>query len=106
MLSILTAQLYLEDSHHPIIRHTIVPVLPVVVMKATAQDGNAGLLKQALAARQMRHTQRLTQTYLTLSLADIAQHVGLPSRQEAEQHILRQAASLLAMLDCKPTQTV
>ena len=59
--------------------------------QAPAQDGNAGLLKQALAARQMRHTQRLTQTYLTLSLADIARHVGLASPQEAEQHILRQA---------------
>lgn len=48
-----------------------------------------GLVKQALAARQMRLTQRLTQTYLTLSLADIARHVGLASPQEAEQHILR-----------------
>ena len=73
------------------------------------QDGNAGLLKQALAARQMRHTQRLTQTYLTLSLADIARHVGLPSPQEAEEHILRQAASLLAQLqkysDCDIQQS-
>ena len=54
-----------------------------------AQDGNVGLMKQALAARQMRLTQRLTQTYMTLSLADIARHVGLASPQEAEQHILR-----------------
>ena len=66
--------------------------------QAPAQDGNAGLLKQALAARQMRHTQRLTQTYLTLSLADIARHVGLVSPQEAEQHILRQAYCPYAML--------
>ncbi len=54
-----------------------------------AQDGNAGLVKQALAARQMRQTQRLTQTYLTLSLADIARQIGLASPQQAEQHILR-----------------
>ncbi len=71
----------------------------VNVTRAPAQDGNAGLLKQALAARQMRHTQRLTQTYLTLSLADIARHVGLASPQEAEQHILRQTSCLHAMLD-------
>ena len=57
------------------------------------QDGNAGLVKQALAARQMRQTQRLTQTYLTLSLADIARQIGLASPQQAEQHILRCGAS-------------
>ena len=76
--------------------------LPMNMMEALAQDGNAGLLKQALAARQMRHTQRLTQTYLTLSLADIARHVGLASPQEAEQHILRQAPCLYAVLVYMP----
>lgn len=60
-----------------------------LISTVPAQDGNVGLVKQALAARQMRLTQRLTQTYLTLSLADIARHVGLASPQEAEQHILR-----------------
>jgi len=65
------------------------PLQPDLRHSLPLQDGNAGLVKQALAARQMRQTQRLTQTYLTLSLADIATHVGLPSPQEAEQHILR-----------------
>ena len=53
------------------------------------QDGNTGLLNLALEARTMRAIQRLTQTYLTLSLAHIAENVGLPSAQVAEQHILR-----------------
>ena len=35
--------------------------------------------------------QRLTQTYLTLSLADIASQVGLSGADEAEAHILRYA---------------
>jgi COP9 signalosome complex subunit 3 len=39
----------------------------------------------------MRAIQKLTQTYLTLSLADIASHVGLGSPAEAEQYILRWA---------------
>jgi hypothetical protein len=65
------------------------PMWLTLISTSPAQDGNVGLMKQALAARQMRLTQRLTQTYLTLSLADIARHVGLASPQEAEQHILR-----------------
>ncbi|CAK0785025.1 hypothetical protein CVIRNUC_008230 [Coccomyxa viridis] len=65
------------------------------------EDGNAGLVKQALAARQMRQTQRLTQTYLTLSLADIARQIGLASPQQAEQHILRMvdAGEVYAQID-------
>ena len=56
------------------------------------QDGNAGLVKLALAARTKRAVQRLTQTYLTLSLADIAAQVGLSGPDEAEAHILRWGA--------------
>ncbi len=50
-----------------------------------------GLVKLALAARTVRATQKLTQTYLTLSLADIAAQVGLPGAGDAEAHILRRA---------------
>ncbi|EIE27415.1 hypothetical protein COCSUDRAFT_39091 [Coccomyxa subellipsoidea C-169] len=57
--------------------------------QAFADDGNTGLVKLALNARTMRAIQKLTQTYLTLSLADIAAQVGLGSAAEAEQHILR-----------------
>ncbi|CAL8463099.1 g2633 [Coccomyxa elongata] len=57
--------------------------------QAFQEDGNAGLVKLALSARTMRAIQKLTQTYLTLSLADIAAQVGLGSAAEAEQHILQ-----------------
>lgn len=36
-----------------------------------------------------RNIQRLTQTYLTLSLQDIANTVQLRSAQEAEMHVLQ-----------------
>ena len=46
-------------------------------------------MKLALAARTMRAIQKLTQTYMTLSLEGIASQVGLSSAAEAEQYILR-----------------
>ncbi len=55
----------------------------------TTQDGNTGLVKLVLAGRTKRAIQRLTQTFLTLSLADIAEQVGLENASEAEGHILR-----------------
>lgn len=54
-----------------------------------ASDGNMGLLNLALETRTTRAIQKLTQTYLTLSLHHIAENVGLPSAEVAEQHILR-----------------
>ena len=48
-----------------------------------------GLVKLILAGRTKRAIQKLTQTFLTLSLADIAQQVGLQDASEAEGHILR-----------------
>ena len=56
---------------------------------ACLQDGNIGLVKLVLAGRTKRAIQKLTQTFLTLSLADIAQQVGLQDASEAEGHILR-----------------
>ena len=61
----------------------------LIYCKALLQDGNMGLVKLVLAGRTKRAIQRLTQTFLTLSLADIAQQVGLQSAAEAEGHILR-----------------
>jgi COP9 signalosome complex subunit 3 len=52
------------------------------------QDGNLGLAKLVVASLTTRNIQRLTTTYLTLSLADIASRVGLPSPEAAEMHIL------------------
>lgn len=48
-----------------------------------------GLVKQVLQRLTKRNIQRLTQTYLTLSLSDIAANVKLASAEEAELHILR-----------------
>eukprot|EP00850_Spirogloea_muscicola_P004395 SM000019S04939 [mRNA] locus=s19:148565:150122:+ [translate_table: standard] len=53
------------------------------------RDNNLGLAKQVVASLYKRNIQRLTQTYLTLSLADIAATVQLPGPKEAELHILR-----------------
>lgn len=53
------------------------------------QDNNVGLVKQVLASRPMRTIQRLTQTYVTLSLAEIARAAGLKSADEAEAMILK-----------------
>ncbi|KAJ3281628.1 hypothetical protein HK104_011358, partial [Borealophlyctis nickersoniae] len=50
---------------------------------------NLGLARQCLEALVRRNIQQLTQTYLTLSLADIAKTVGLDSAAEAERHLLR-----------------
>lgn len=48
-----------------------------------------GLLQLALEAHTMRAVQRLTWTYMTLSLSDIASRAQLKGAQEAELLILR-----------------
>ena len=50
------------------------------------------MAKQTLDAIYRRNIQQLTQTYLTLSLADIADAVGLEGREApkvAENYVLR-----------------
>ena len=54
-----------------------------------AQEENMGLVKLVLESQTKRNVQRLTQTYLTLSLQDIADAVGRPSAAAAELVILR-----------------
>lgn len=53
------------------------------------QDNNLGLVKQVISSMYKRNIQRLTQTYLTLSLQDIANSVQLNSAKEAEMHVLQ-----------------
>lgn len=48
-------------------------------------------MKQVLSSLPVRTIQRLTQTYVTLSLADIAKAAGLSGAEEAEAVILRWA---------------
>ncbi|KAL5537375.1 hypothetical protein UlMin_045452 [Ulmus minor] len=52
-------------------------------------DNNLGLVKQVVSSMYKRNIQRLTQTYLTLSLQDIATTVQLNSAKEAEMHVLQ-----------------
>ncbi|XP_059670003.1 COP9 signalosome complex subunit 3 [Cornus florida] len=52
-------------------------------------DNNLGLVKQVISSMYKRNIQRLTQTYLTLSLQDIANTVQLSSAKEAEMHVLQ-----------------
>lgn len=49
---------------------------------------NLGLLKQCLTQIHKRNIQRLTKTFLTLPLKDVANHVGLATEKEAELYIL------------------
>lgn len=50
---------------------------------------NLGLVKQVVSSMYKRNIQRLTQTYLTLSLQDIANTVQLNTPKEAEMHVLQ-----------------
>jgi len=52
------------------------------------KDNNMGLVKQTLAAMKRQRVKKLTLTYLTLSLADIAEKTGLESQQVAEATVL------------------
>ncbi|XP_031481582.1 COP9 signalosome complex subunit 3 [Nymphaea colorata] len=52
-------------------------------------DNNVGLVKQVLSSLYKRNIQRLTQTYLTLSLQDIANTVELEDAKQAEMHVLQ-----------------
>ncbi|OMP05542.1 hypothetical protein COLO4_08766 [Corchorus olitorius] len=58
-------------------------------LKNFCQDNNLGLVKQVVSSMYKRNIQRLTQTYLTLSLQDIANTVHLNSPKEAEMHVLQ-----------------
>lgn len=58
------------------------------------QDNNLGLVKQVVSSIYKRNIQRLTQTYLTLSLQDIANTVQLNGPKEAELHVLQMVVSL------------
>ncbi|KAG9508932.1 COP9 signalosome complex subunit 3, partial [Fragariocoptes setiger] len=53
------------------------------------RDENMGLIKQCLAAVHKRNIKRLTRTFLTLSLTDVANHVGLTGEKEAESYIFQ-----------------
>jgi len=52
------------------------------------QDTNVGMVKQVIASLTRKRIQRLTKTFLTLSLADMATRVKLRDASEAEMYLL------------------
>jgi len=52
------------------------------------RDENMGLIKQCLTQVHRRNILRLTKTFLTLPLSEVANYVGLHSDKEAELYIL------------------
>ena len=65
------------------------PKLIMAGRLSSVQEDNVGLVKLVVESQTKRNVQRLTQTYLTLSLEDIAAAVNLPSATAAELVILR-----------------
>ncbi|CAM9752892.1 unnamed protein product [Ectocarpus sp. 12 AP-2014] len=53
-----------------------------------SQDGNMGLVKQAVTALTKRKITELTHTYITLPLSDISDKVGLAHADDAQGYIL------------------
>lgn len=65
--------------------------LRTVVNKHTdtfARDNNMGLVKQCITSLYKKNIQRLTKTFLTLSLSDMANRVQLSCPKEAEKYVL------------------
>ncbi|XP_062507632.1 COP9 signalosome complex subunit 3-like [Corticium candelabrum] len=63
-----------------------------VVAKHTdifTRDTNMGLVKQVVASMNRKNILRLTKTFLTLSLTDVANRVHLSGSKEAEEYVLR-----------------
>ena len=53
-----------------------------------------GLVKQVLASLYKKNIQRLTKTFLTLSLSDVASRVQLSDPSKAEKYILNMVCIL------------
>ncbi|GIY11401.1 COP9 signalosome complex subunit 3 [Caerostris darwini] len=53
------------------------------------RDNNMGLVKQCMSYLYKKNIQRLTKTFLTLSLSDMAAKVELPGPSEAEFYVLK-----------------
>lgn len=70
--------------------------LRIIILKyseAFTRDNNMGLAKQVATSLYKRNIQRLTKTFLTLSLTDVASRVQLSSAAEAERYILNMIKS-------------
>jgi COP9 signalosome complex subunit 3 len=56
--------------------------------EAFTRDNNVGLVNQVLQSLHKKNIQRLTKTFLTLSLTDVATRVSLANADEAESRII------------------
>lgn len=72
-----------ETSQSDVLRNVINKYRDVFI-----RDVNMGLVKQVAASLYKKNIQRLTQTFLTLSLVDVANKVNLSGPDEAEKYIL------------------
>ena len=63
-------------------------------------DNNMGLVRQVMSSQVRSSIRRLTRTFITLSLADLATRVGLSSPQEVEAELVSmiQAGSIQARI--------
>lgn len=59
------------------------------------RDNNMGLVKQVLSTLYKKKIQRLTKTFLTLSLTDVASRACLAGPEEAEKYILGMVRNVL-----------
>jgi len=68
-----------------------------------ASDKNLGLVKQVAVSMQKRNIQKLTKTFMTLSLTDVASRTFLEGPAEAELHLRRMIEDdeILAYIDQK-----
>lgn len=65
------------------------------------RDNNLGMVKQVQAALYRKNIQRLTKTFVTLSLADVASRVQLAGGPaEAEKHLLDMVSSVVLRMFC------
>ena len=66
-----------------------------------ASDKNLGLVKQVASSLQWRNIQRLTKTFITLSLSDVAARTFLEGPAQAELHLRRMIEDdqILAYID-------
>ena len=64
------------------------------------QDNNLGLVKQVVSSQTRSNIRRLTRTFITLSLSDLAHRVGLssPALVEAELVKMIQSGSIHATI--------
>ena len=52
------------------------------------RDNNKGLVKQVVKALHRKNILKLTNTFLSMSISDLAQRINLPNTVEAEEHLM------------------